>query len=147
MQGNLDEEVYMTWQFEYCIKGETHVCRLKKFLYGLKQVSHNWFFKLTIIFLDAGLHQSQVDHSLLTLATHTNIFIILIYVDNILTARNDLFQIESLKRILSTRFKTKDIGSLKYFLGLEVVHSYKVIFLNWLKYTLDILFDSGQLRV
>ncbi|XP_042944481.1 uncharacterized mitochondrial protein AtMg00810-like [Carya illinoinensis] len=92
-----------------------------------------------------GFHSSQADHSLFTLTTSTSIVLVLVYVDDILVAGNDLSQIEIFKRILSTHFKTKDLGSLKYFLGLEVARSSTGIFLNQRKYALDILSDSGQL--
>ncbi|XP_058092112.1 uncharacterized mitochondrial protein AtMg00810-like [Magnolia sinica] len=71
--------------------------------------------------------------------------LVLVYVDDILVADNDISQIELFKKILSTHFKTRDLGSLKYFLRLEVARSSKGIFLNQHKYALDILFDSGQL--
>uniref|UniRef100_A0A2N9IYX8 CCHC-type domain-containing protein n=1 Tax=Fagus sylvatica TaxID=28930 RepID=A0A2N9IYX8_FAGSY len=145
LHGDLDEEVYMTPPPGYCSKGETRVCRLRKSLYGLKQASRNWFFKLTTVLLDAGFTQSQADHSLFTLVSTLSITLVLVYVDDILVAGNDLSQIETFKHALSTNFKTKDLGPLKYFLGLEVAHSPKGIFLNQRKYALDILNDSGQL--
>ncbi|KAF5452044.1 hypothetical protein F2P56_027083 [Juglans regia] len=145
LHGDLDEEVYMIPPPGYCTQGETRVCRLRKSLYGLKQASRNWFFKLTTVLLDAGFRQSQADHSLFTLITHTSITIVLVYVDDILVAGNDLPQIEFFKNHLFTHFKTKDLGSLKFFLGLEVAHSSAGIFLNQRKYALDILSDSGQL--
>ncbi|XP_042988889.1 uncharacterized mitochondrial protein AtMg00810-like [Carya illinoinensis] len=135
----------MTPPPRYCPKGETRVCRLRKSLYGLKQASHNWFFKLTTVLLDAGFIQSQADHSLFTLVTTMSITIVLVYVDDILVAGNDLSKIEDFKRVLSTNFKTKDLGPLKYFFGLEVARSSKDIFLNQRKYALDILKDIGQL--
>ncbi|XP_041016298.1 uncharacterized mitochondrial protein AtMg00810-like [Juglans microcarpa x Juglans regia] len=58
-----------------------------------------------------------------TLITHTSITIVLVHVDDILVAGNALPQIEFFKNLLSTHFKTKDLGSLKFFLGLEVAHS------------------------
>uniref|UniRef100_A0A2N9EVF5 Reverse transcriptase Ty1/copia-type domain-containing protein n=1 Tax=Fagus sylvatica TaxID=28930 RepID=A0A2N9EVF5_FAGSY len=145
LHGDLDEEVYMTPPPGYCPKGETCVCRLCKSLYGLKQASRNWFFKLTTVLLDAGFTQSQVDHSLFTLVNTTSITIVLVYVDDILVAGNDLSQIETFKHTLSTNFKTKDLGPLKYFLSIKVARSQKGIFLNQRKYALDILNDSGQL--
>ncbi|KAF5477654.1 hypothetical protein F2P56_004274 [Juglans regia] len=95
--------------------------------------------------LPPGFHQFQAYHSLFTLVTHTSITIVLIYVDDILVADNEISQIKVFKQILSTHFKTKDLGSLKYFLELEVAQSHKGIFLNQCKYALDILSDSGQL--
>uniref|UniRef100_A0A2N9HAP9 CCHC-type domain-containing protein n=1 Tax=Fagus sylvatica TaxID=28930 RepID=A0A2N9HAP9_FAGSY len=83
--------------------------------------------------------------TLFTLVQTTSITVVLVYVDDILVAGNDLSQIETFKHALSTNFKTKDLGPLKYFLGLEVARSHKGIFLNQRKYALDILNDSGQL--
>ncbi|KAF5449222.1 hypothetical protein F2P56_029693 [Juglans regia] len=79
------------------------------------------------------------------MVTPTSITLVLFYVDDILVAGNDISQIEVFKSVLSTHFKTKDLGSLEYFLGLKVALSSKGIFLNQRKYALDILFDSGQL--
>ncbi|XP_035548677.1 uncharacterized mitochondrial protein AtMg00810-like [Juglans regia] len=131
LHGDLDEEVYMKLPPGYCPKGETRVCRLRKSLYGLKQASR--------------FVQSQADHSLFTLITATNLTIVLVYVDDILVVGNDLSQVTYFKTIISTHFKTKDLGPLKYFLGLEVARSPSGIFLNQRKYALDILTDSGLL--
>ncbi|XP_035551139.1 uncharacterized mitochondrial protein AtMg00810-like [Juglans regia] len=92
-----------------------------------------------------GFIQSQADHSLFTLTTATSITIVLVYVDDILVVSNDLSQVIYFKSVISTHFKTKDLGPLKYFLGLEVARSPSGIFLNQRKYALDILADSGLL--
>ncbi|GJV03140.1 ribonuclease H-like domain-containing protein [Tanacetum coccineum] len=39
----------------------------------------------------------------------------------------------------------KDLGKLKYFLGIEVIHTYKGICLNQRNYVLDLLFEYGML--
>lgn len=91
--------------------------------------------------LDAGFTQSSADHSLLALVTPVGIIVIPVYVDDILIADTDLLQIDHYKTVLSSHFKTKDQGPVKYFLGLEVLHFSTGIFLNQWKYTLD----SGQL--
>ncbi|XP_041001716.1 uncharacterized mitochondrial protein AtMg00810-like [Juglans microcarpa x Juglans regia] len=83
------------------------------------EANSTWTFK----HLPPSFHQSQADHSLFTLVTHTNITVVLLYVDDILVAGNALPQIEFFKNLLSTHFKTKDLGSLKFFIGLEVACS------------------------
>ena len=52
---------------------------------------------------------------------------LLVYVDDILIASNDPQSVADLKVILDKQFKLKDLGSLKYFLGLEVARSEKGI--------------------
>jgi hypothetical protein len=46
---------------------------------------------------------------------------------------------------LNARFHLKDLGELKYFLGLEIARSTKGITVSQLKYSLEILQDSGLL--
>ncbi|XP_022887310.1 uncharacterized protein LOC111403142 [Olea europaea var. sylvestris] len=67
------------------------------------------------------------------------------YVDDIVVASNSIDCINSLKVFLNTEFKIKDLGALRYFLGIEVARSIKGIHLCQRKYTLDILADSGTL--
>lgn len=50
-----------------------------------------------------------------------------------------------IKEKLQKEFKIKDLGQLKYFLGIEVSHSKLGIFLCQRKYCLDILQDSKML--
>ena len=69
----------------------------------------------------------------------------MVYVDDILLTGNDHNCIAELKEVLYKKFGLKDLGSLRYFLGLEVVRNENGIILNQRKYTLEILKDTGQL--
>lgn len=64
LQGDLDEDIYMTLPQGYKVQVENQVCKLRKSLYGLKQASRQWNTKFSSIMLTAGFCQSQHDHSL-----------------------------------------------------------------------------------
>jgi hypothetical protein len=65
-----------------------------------------------------------------------------VYVDDIIVVGNCKETINQLNCSLDNQFKIKDLGKLKYFLGIEVARSIKGIYLCQRKYALDILDDS-----
>ena len=67
------------------------------------------------------------------------------YVDDIIIVGDDMAGISSLKSFLHGQFPTKDLGMLKYFLGVEVMWSKRGIFLSQRKYVLDLLSGTGKL--
>ena len=71
--------------------------------------------------------------------------VILLYVDDMIITRNNDAAIQDLKHFLSTRFKIKDLGPLKYFFEVEIAQSKSGISFCQRKYTLDILKDAGLL--
>ena len=56
---------------------------------------------------------------------------------------DDSSGIADLKKSLSLHFEMKDLGTLKYFLGLEVTSSESGIFLSQAKYASDLLSRAG----
>jgi hypothetical protein len=89
--------------------------------------------------------QSSSDYSLFTKFNDSSFTTLLVYVDDIVLAGNDISEIHNVKSFLNDRFKIKDLGPLRYFLGLEVARSKQGILLNQRKYTLELLEDSGNL--
>ena len=69
----------------------------------------------------------------------------LVYVDDALIASNDKEQVDQFKVMLNQKFKLKDLGALRYFLGLEVARTTKGISLCQRKYAFEILEDVGLL--
>ena len=133
LQCDLSEEVYLTIPPGFSRKGEQCVCRLHKSLYGLKQASRNWFEKFSNAIKKAGFLQ------IFTCSKGSSYTAVLAYVDDILVTDNDLSSIIALKVFLNKRFHIKDLGPLKYFLGIEVARSSCGIFPSQRKYALDIL--------
>ena len=50
-----------------------------------------------------------------------------------------------MKERLGKAFEVKDLGQLRYFLGIEIAQSSKGIILSQRKYTLDLLTETGML--
>nr|CAN61409.1 hypothetical protein VITISV_035127 [Vitis vinifera] len=71
--------------------------------------------------------------------------ILIVYVDDIILSGNDMEELQNLKKYLSEEFEVKDLGNLKYFLGMEVARSRKGIVVSQRKYILDLLKETGML--
>ena len=67
------------------------------------------------------------------------------YVDDIVITGNDSKVISSLKSFLPSQFHTKDLGMLKYLLGVEVMRHKQGILLSQQKYVLGMLFETRKL--
>lgn len=145
LHGELHEEVYMKIPQGFEKGKENKVCRLRKSLYGLKQASRNWYQKFTSSLRMIGFRQSQADHSLFIFKTENSFVAALIYVDDVIIVGNDVKKIKETKTFLNEKFSIKDLGPLKYFLGIEVTRTRDGIVLNQRKYILDILEDSGMM--
>lgn len=68
----------------------------------------------------------------------------LLYVDDIIITVSDLAYISDLKIALGLEFQLTDLGSLKYFLGLEIHYSSAGLHVTQLKYLTDFLKKAGM---
>jgi len=71
---------------------------------------------------------------------------VLIFVDDLIITGNNSDSIALLKKNLQLQFPIKDLGKLKYFLGIEMATSSKGLFLNQQKYIVDLLQDANLLH-
>lgn len=67
---------------------------------------------------------------------------LLLYVDDIIISSDNSAHSEAVNDYLDAWFHINDLGSVKYFLGLQVVQSPDGIVLSQCKYTLDISQDA-----
>jgi hypothetical protein len=130
LHGDLEEEIYMEAPPGFEFK-EGMVCKLKKALYGLKQSPRAWFGRLTTVMIALGYRQSQGDHSLFIRHSKSGgVTALLVYVDDMIVTGNDTLEMHNLKLHLLKEFDIKELGRLKYFLGIEVAHSKQGIFIS-----------------
>src|SRR3954470_1111904 len=122
LNGDLSETVYMQPPPSVvCPPG--HVCRLRRALYGLKQAPRAWFERFRRSLLAIGFTQSMADYAMFRQTTTTGVVILILYVDDMVITGSDLDAISLLKQHLQSEFEMKNLGSLRYFLGIEVAYS------------------------
>ncbi|XP_019092930.1 PREDICTED: uncharacterized protein LOC109129333 [Camelina sativa] len=129
----------------YLAANDTRVCRLRKSLYGLKQAPRCWFAKLTTALKEYGFVQSLSDYSLFVFDKGGIRINLLIYVDDMIVTSNSVEALTIFKAYLASCIKMKDLGALKYFLGIEVSRSSQGFYLSQHKYALEIIADAGLL--
>ena len=69
----------------------------------------------------------------------------MVYVDDIILTRDNSEELSELKKVLAREFEVKDLGQMRYFLGMEVARSRKGISISQKKYTIDLLKETGML--
>ncbi|KAK3032290.1 hypothetical protein RJ639_036247 [Escallonia herrerae] len=118
--------------------------RQKKVPSVLKDYSpRNWFAKLSTALRSYGFLQSHTDHTLFTYRKGDVFLSVLVYVDDLILVGNNSTACSSFKKYLNDCFKLKDLGPLKYFLGIEAARGPRGLFLSQHKYALDVLSESG----
>ena len=121
------------------------VCHLQKSLYGLKQSLRAWFDKFSQAVETFDMQKSKFDHSVFYKNFSSGIILLVVYVDDIVITGSDSKGILSFKSFLHNQFHTKDLGMLKYFLGVEVMRGKQGILLSQRKYVLDMLSETRKL--
>nr|XP_043629894.1 uncharacterized mitochondrial protein AtMg00810-like [Erigeron canadensis] len=145
LYGDLEEEVYMTIPLGCGYKDNNKVCKLKKSLHGLKQAPRQWNAKLTNALAEHGFVQCMYDYSLYIKQSKDVFIVLLVYVDDIVITGNNKDEIDKFKQFLSSKFMIKDLGILKYFLGIEIMENKKGVCMFQRKYCLELLHEYGLL--
>jgi hypothetical protein len=95
--------------------------------------------------IEYGFQESHADHSLFTYSREGKFMAVLIYVDDLVIAGNCSDTCINFKQYLRKCFHMKDLGPLKYFLGLELARGSTGLFICQRKYILEILEECKML--
>lgn len=105
LYGFLKEDVYMIQPSGFINPTKpSHVCKLNKSLYSLKQAPCNWFHRMTSFLLSVGFIQSVVDLSLFIFRHEQQAIYFLLYVDDIVVTGSDDQLVQSFIVALGRRF-------------------------------------------
>ena len=141
VHGDLEETIYMDQPEGFLAEGkEDHVCQLKKSLYGLKQSPRQWYKRFDAFMTTHGFSRSAFDSCVYHKKMSGNSMIyLLLYVDDMLIAANNITEINILKKPLSKEFDMKDLGVAKKILGMEISRENGVVHLSQKRYIRKVL--------
>nr|XP_040249224.1 uncharacterized mitochondrial protein AtMg00810-like [Aegilops tauschii subsp. strangulata] len=117
----------------------SHVCKLQRALYGLKQSPRAWYARISARLLALGFASSKADTSLFFFRYRDVQIYMLVYVDDIVIAGSSPRAVDGLVHALAASFPIKDLGPLEYFLGLEASYNSGGMTLTQRKFALDLL--------
>lgn len=116
----MDYEVYMEQPEGFEVEStERLVCKLNKSLYGLKQSGRNWNKLLHDHLVENGFDQNAADNCVYEKQSEGEKVVLIIWVDDLIIAASSNVLISEVKEMLKKRFKMKDLGELKHFLGID----------------------------
>lgn len=94
-----------------------------------------------------GFRQSYVDTSLFTIKHQDSVTSLLVYVDDILLIGKDPSFLQHIKDQLHNMFSIKDLGSIHFYFGIEVLRNTTGLTMSQRKYALDLLKHSDSLDI
>ena len=105
LNGEIKEDIYMKYSEGFMMKGEHHVCKLMRSLYGLKQSPRCWNEKLDCQLKKLGLKQFlKNDPCIYTLSSEGNMFIVAVYVDELILESKSSTPVHKFLKYLSENF-------------------------------------------
>jgi hypothetical protein len=120
LNGVIEEEVYIEQPQGFEVEDRrSHVCRLKKSLYRLKQDPRAWYGHIDRFLTILGFTKSKENSNLYFKIMDNEPTILLLYVDDLFLIGEENLIVECRKR-LALEFEMKDLGLMHYLLGLEV---------------------------
>ena len=119
LNGSLEEKIYMKALDGFT--GRSGVWKLLKSLYRLKQALYIWNKLLDSTLKKLGFDQCDKDACVYMCKSGEIFTILAVHVDNMLVVSNSKPKLVEVKLGLAQYFKVKDLGEVKFLLGIEVL--------------------------
>ena len=116
LNGVVEEEVYVEQPVSFETHDrDTHVCKLNKALYSLKQEPRTWYHRIDNFLTSLGFTKSKADSNLYYKVEDKRPVILLLHVDDLFLIGEDKLIVDA-KRRPATEFEMKDLLPLKLYL-------------------------------
>ena len=147
LNGDLQEEVFVEQAPGFAQAGQEHkVYRLHKALYGLHQAPRAWNQKLDDKLGVLGFKKCLSEHAIYCRGAGSERLVVGVYVDDLIITGASCNSIKMFKAQMTEIFKMSDLGSLTYYLGIEVKQGVEGITLCQGSYASKILEKAGMLE-
>ena len=122
LYSDLEEQIYMEQPEGFTQPEKEHlICKLKRSLYGLKQSPRQWYKQFDSYMIQIGYSHCEYDCCVYVKCLDDDSFIfLLLYVDDMLIAAKNQYDVMELKALLGKEFDMKDLSDAKKILGMEI---------------------------
>jgi hypothetical protein len=135
LHGDLEEEIYMKQPEGFIVKGKQElVCKLKRSLYGLKQLPRMWYQKFDTYILSLGFVRRKFDHCIYSKEEGGCFIYVGLYADDMLLIGNNMDTIKEVKKQLSSKLEMKDLDATNFIMGM-VIKRDRAAINTWLNHT------------
>nr|GEU63305.1 hypothetical protein [Tanacetum cinerariifolium] len=144
LNGELKEEVYVSQPKGFVDQDNpSHVYKLKKALYSLKQAPRAWYDMMTSFLISQQFSKGVVDPTLFTRHARNDLLLVQFYVDDIIFASTNTAMCDEFANQMTNKFKMSMMEQISFFLGLQISQSPRGIFINQSKYASEIVKKYG----
>ena len=135
LNGKVKSEVYVKQPIGY-EDGSDKVFRLEKALYGLRESPRAWYECFDDYLTSLNFKRSKNDYCLYYIKEGIDTIYLILFVDDLLICSKNRVKLNYIKNLLSKRFKMKDLGKVKTYLGIDIDFKYdkQIITLSQEKY-------------
>ncbi|GJR31069.1 retrotransposon protein, putative, ty1-copia subclass [Tanacetum coccineum] len=121
LNGYLDEDIYMVQPEGFVDPNHPRkVCKLQRFIYGLKQASRSWNKRFDEEIKRFGFAQNLDEPCVYQKASGSNVTFLILYVDDIIIMGNHIPSLRSVKDYLGKCFAMKDLGEAAFILRIKI---------------------------
>ena len=140
LNGFINKKVYVKQPPDFqSFNFPNDVFKLKRALYGLKQVPRVWYERLSKFILKRGFKMGKIDTTLFIKTKEKDMLLVQIYVDDIIFGATNVSFCEEFSKCMHSEFEMSMMGKLNFFLRLQIKQLKEGTFINQAKYIIDLL--------